>query len=322
VTVVQNEPPPVPPFTPVKLVYEFPEEFSGGEGITLTVWLERRMDCGGREALVGVQSFEVDGDSAWSKVTVYTDTGETAVSELTAEPGLAFDDLRPVANDFDFYLTLNDIFARGGKNFLTDQSWNSTEPTILRNVVMGSGISNYSVFRTGNHFADKELPCTEFSLVEKGTSVDGTYSVCVADVGADVPLPFVVSFEFENEGGPSWSLSSYSHEASGVVSVSQCLEPVRCAYLPAASAAEASACEARGGSMEPIRDESNCIARNECWTLTERALNSLKGMQSPACPDPSAALVSAAADCMSQGKGFGLGYGQSGCITSIGACTE
>ncbi|MDD2655761.1 MAG: hypothetical protein PHQ80_03790, partial [Candidatus ainarchaeum sp.] len=316
----EPEPPSVLPFTPVKLVYALPADMAGGEELTLTLWLEKRMDCGGREALVGVQSFEMGGDFAWSKVAVYTDTGEAAVSEWTQEPGLAFDDLDSVASDFDFYLTLNDIFVRGGENFMADQSWNSTAPTILRNVVMGSGISNYSVFRTGNHFADKALPCTEFSLVERGTSVDGTYSVCVADTGADVPLPFVVSVDFNGDNGPHWSLSSFSHEPSGVVSVTQCLEPVRCTYVPGPSSAQTSACEARDGAMEAIRDDRNCVSRYECWTLSDLTLDALKSMQNPACADPSAALVSAAVNCISQGKEPSLEYNDSGCISGVSAC--
>lgn len=322
-SVVQNEPPPAPPFNPMKLVYTLPADISsGGQELILTVWLENRIDCGGREALVGLQSFAMGDNFAWSKVTVYTDTGETAVSEWTQESGLAFDDLRPVASDFDFYLTLNDIFVRGGKNFMTDQSWNSTTPTILRNVVTGSGISNYSVFRTGNSFTNKTLPCTEFSLVERGTNVDGAYTVCVADTSADVPLPFVVSVDFNGEGGPHWWLSSFSHELSGVVSVPQCLEPVHCTYVPGPTSTQASACEARDGTMEAIRDDRNCVSRYECWTLSERVLNNLRNMQNPSCPDPSADIVSGAASCMSEGMNFNLDYSQNGCITAISGCTQ
>lgn len=323
VTVVQNVTPPVVAFNPIKLVYDLPTGMSsGGQDFTLTVWLEKKMECNGRAVLAGVQRFTLDGDSAWSKVIVYTDTGETAITEWTQESGLAFDDLRPAASDFDFYLTVNDIFARGGKNFMTDQSWNSTTPTILRNVVMGSGISNYSIFRTGNHFADKALPCTEFSLLEKGTNVDGTYAACLADMGADMPLPFVVSFEFENEGGPSWWLSSFSHELSGVVSVTQCLEPVRCAYVAGPTSAQTYACEAEGGIFEAIRDDNNCITGYDCLTLAERAAQTIESMQNPSCPAPSQALVNDVADCIAQGaSGFDAEYSAMGCITSITACS-
>jgi len=308
------------PFNPIKLVYVLPADVYGGEQYTLTLWLERKMDCGGREALVGVQSFAIGGDTAWSKVIVYTDNGETAVSEWAQASSLAFDDLQPAASDFDFYLTLNDIFARAGENFMTDQSRNSTTPTILKNVVMGSGLSNYSVFRTGNSFTNKALPCTEFSLVERGTSVDGTYAVCVADTSANVPLPFVVSADFIGEGGPHWSLTSFSHEQSGVVSLPQCFEPVRCAYVAGPTSAQASACEGSGGSMEAIRDGRNCITGYECWTLSDWALDGLRGMQNPSCPDPSAVVVTAAVDCMSQGLGSGLEYNQNGCIIAISGC--
>ncbi|VVC02824.1 Uncharacterised protein [Candidatus Burarchaeum australiense] len=313
--------PPAVTFSPIKMDYQVPDMSGPGRNVDMTLWLEKKMTCNGRDALVGVQKIsQGQGNNAWSKVTVYLDNGEFAASEWKSESELAFDDLRSTAQNFEIYLTLNDIFNLGGKNFVTDAVWNSSEPTILKNVESMSSLSNYSIVKTGKTLTNYPVPCTEFRLAEKSAAgYSGTYSICVAGMSNEMPLPFVVAVGYDQEqGGPSWTMKSFSHEASGVVSVSQCLDVVKCSYVPWPSNAQA--CESQNGTIQGMNDDKGCVTRYECWLPEQRALNRLKDMQAPSCPAPSDALVQAAAVCISEQMDFGVESNSQGCATSVSAC--
>jgi len=310
-------------FKPIKLVYLVKN--TGGNDVTVTLWLEKEKDCNGRKTLAGIENLKMIGDKgegAWAKVTVYTDTGESGVSVTTSRSDMAFDDLKPWAQDLNIYLTINEMFANGGKNFVTDAVWNSTEPTLLKNVESISSFANYSIFRTGKTFTDKALPCVEFKLAEKSSAgYGGTYNLCVAEMSKDVPLPFVVAVGYDvkaGEGGPAWSLQSFSNEASGEVFVPQCLEPVKCKYV--AVPANSGECTDAGGSMEAIKDDKGCPLRYECWTRDKIVLNELKHRQRPGCADPSAEIVSAARACFDQQKDIDPESNSNGCMVSIRGC--
>lgn len=277
-------------FEPLKLAYELKNFGPTGPGgkSNMTIWLEDKRRCAGREVYVGVMKMSGGGQNsspAWSKITVYADNGETAVSRFENEDKLAFDDIQPEYNQLDVALTMNSIFAYAGKNFNSPDVWMSTAPIILKNVDSGMSMTDYSVIRQEEQ-ATGVLPCQKFKTVAKGTNTEGTFNSCVAREVNKIKLPFVVSFAFGDpgQGGPSWQLKNYSKEKSGVAFTPQCMEPVKCSYVKEPVQAERSACASKGGQIEQQRTEKGCVTGYKCFTQEEIVNEGIARMQRPGCP--------------------------------------
>ncbi|NYZ77918.1 hypothetical protein H0N96_00770 [Candidatus Micrarchaeota archaeon] len=312
--------------TPLKLEYEFkqsggPSQDSSASQTTLyfTLWLNEEKDCNGKNAFLGLikasdKPNQPDDQSSWVKMVVYADDGVMAVSKNGNKNELAFDNAKSAALDFDFFLTLNSLFAAAGKNFNTDPVWNSTVPVILKNVVFSGNPVNFSVIK-GDDSSEFALPCKKFSLIsqEQGGG-PSELSVCVAKPGGKLPLPFVVSMTIGENFDVK--LKSVSKEKASVPYYPQCLTPVTCQSVSRPSAADDQACRNRTGNFEQVRDVENCIVSYACKTERERVLDDLQRSQRSGCPQPSEALIQKAIDCSSKNNRQ-YHSGNDGCINDV-----
>ena len=303
-------------FAPLKLEYEFSQGQAGQERKRyLVLWLNGEQDCGGRKALVGLlrqsdDPAQSDDRSVWLKATVYRDDGSMAASKGGSKSHLAFDNAQPAALDFDFFLTLNNLFAQAGRNFNTDAAWNSSIPVILRDVKIGDSFVNISVAKgdSSNAFA---TPCTRFSLLTQGNG-PGEISACVAKTGDAMPLPFTVSLSIANDF--NLKLKKVSGEKYSGAFYPQCLEAVKCPAVSRPNEADDSACRARGGGFDAVRDEKNCVTGYVCKTDRERIIENIEGNNMRRdCPAPSEELVSKALACRDK-TGWTYHFGPDGCI--------
>ncbi|MFH1257968.1 MAG: hypothetical protein V1658_03455 [Candidatus Micrarchaeota archaeon] len=307
-------------FQPLKLEYEF-KQSGGPQGgpvtnLFFTLWLNEKKDCGGRNAYLGVMQSSEDKSmpgqsSAWSKVTVYEDDGSMAVTKGAPKSDLAFDNAKSVYMDFDFFLTLNDMFASVGRNFMTDDVWKSTTPIILKNVQFGNSFANLSIIK-GDETGEFTIPCTKFTLLEQGQG-PSEMDACIAKITKKVPLPFTVSYTVAN--GFDVKLTKVSNEKSSAVYYPQCFEKVTCTPVSQPPQSEQDACRLKGGQMDPIRDERNCVTKYACRNERDRILADLR--QAPNCGIPSDAIISKALECRSSNMGWNAQNDQNGCITSI-----
>ncbi len=324
-------------FEPLKLSYELknfgPVGPNGKLGIT--IYLEGKQQCAGRDAYVGVMKTDSDGQnssqsdspqenySQWSKITVFADNGEIAVSRAENEDKLAFDDMQSEYDQLNISLTLNSIFAYAGKNFNSSDVWTSATPVILKNVDSGMSLTDYSVIRQEEQTTGV-LPCQKFKIVAKGTSMEGTINACVAKEVNKIKLPFVVSMAFgdQGQGGPSWQLVSYSKERSGITYAPQCMEPVKCAYIKEPTQTERNVCNAKGGQIEQQRTEQGCVAEYKCLTQEEIINNRLSQMQRPGCLI-NEAIKNKLFGCRKNNQpNFDVtNYDESGCAASV-ACRQ
>lgn len=277
------------PFEPLKLVYELknygPTGPSGKLGIT--IWLEDKQQCAGREAYVGVVKMNIEGGQnsyRWSKITIFADNGEIAVSQSENEDKLAFDDMKSEYDQLNISLTLNSIFAYAGKNFIASDIWSSTTPVILKNVDSGMSLTDYSFIRQEEQTTGV-LPCQKFKIVAKGTNMEGTFNACVAKEINKIKLPFVVFMAFGDlsQNGPSWQLVSYSKEKSGISFAPQCMEPVKCIYIKEPAQAERTACSAKGGQIDQQRTDQGCITAYKCSMPEDIITEQISRMQRPGC---------------------------------------
>ncbi|MDD4271676.1 MAG: hypothetical protein PHF50_02635 [Patescibacteria group bacterium] len=311
-------------FQPLKLVYEL-KNFgpTGPSGkLNMTIWLEGVERCAGREAYVGLIKMDNGGqNSAFSKLTIFADNGETAVSRSDNEDKLAFDDMQSEYDQLNIYLTLNSIFAYAGKNFNAPEVWSASAPIILKNVDSGMSLTDYSVIRQTENTAGV-LACQKFKIVAKGTNMNGTMNACAAKEVNGIKLPFMVSFDFGSagQGSPSWQLKSYSAEKSGIAFVPQCMEPIKCTYIKEPAQAEKTACAARGGQFDQQRTEQGCITEYKCLTQEEIVSQSISNMQRPGCPINQAVLDQALKCRKNNQPNFSISnYDESGCALSL-AC--
>lgn len=320
-------------FEPLKLAYELknfgPVGPNGKLGIT--IYLEGRQQCAGRDAYIGVMKMDTDGQnysqsnlsrenySQWSKITIFSDNGEVAVSRPENEDKLAFDDMQSEYDQLNISLTLNSIFAYAGKNFNSSEVWSSATPIILKNVDSGMSLTDYSVIRQEEQTTGV-LSCQKFKIVAKGTSTEGTLNACVAKEVNKIKLPFVVSMAFgdQGQGGPSWQLVSYSKEKSGITYAPQCMEPIKCTYIKEPAQAERTACNAKAGQIEQQRTEQGCITEYKCLTQEEIIDNRLSQMQRPGCAID-AAIKSKLLGCRKNNQpNFDVtNYDESGCAISV-----
>jgi hypothetical protein len=323
------------PFEPLKLNYELknfgPTGPNGKLGIS--IWLEGKQQCSGREAYVGIVKMDSDGQkfsqpnslqenySQWSKITIFADNGVIAVSRPENEDKLAFDDMKSEYDQMNISLTLNSIFAYAGKNFNSPDVWSSTTPILLKNVDSGMSLTDYSVIRQEEQTTGV-LPCQKFKIVAKGTNMEGVINSCVAKEINNVKLPFIVSMAFGEPGqnGPSWQLVSYSKEKSGIAFVPQCMEPVKCTYIKEPAQTEKIACSAKSGQFEQQRTEQGCVTEYKCMTQEEIITENLLRMQRPGC-EANQAVVKKLIGCRknSQPNFDVTAYGDDGCATSV-AC--
>ncbi|MFH1199624.1 MAG: hypothetical protein V1708_00995 [Candidatus Micrarchaeota archaeon] len=306
-------------FKPLRLDYEFKQGGGpqGGQSRNLffTLWLNEEKDCGGRDAYLGVMAASQDKGmpeqgTAWSKITIYADDGTMASTNGASKSELAFDSAKPSHMDFDFFLTLNDMFASAGKNFITDGVWTSTAPVILKNVKFGNNDANISIMK-GGEASGLTVPCTKFTLLEQGSG-PSQMDACVAKVSNKMPLPFTVSYKIANDFGIE--LVKVSSEKSSVVYYPQCLERVTCLPVAVPAQQEQDACRQNNGQMDPINDDRNCVTAYACRTDRDRILADLR--QAPNCATPSDAIISKALECRGSNMGWNA-QNENGCITSI-----
>lgn len=314
-------------FEPLKLAYELKNYGPTGPSgkLDITIYLEDKQQCAGREAYIGVmkignevsQNFPVQ----WSKITIFADNGEIAVSRPENEDKLAFDDMKSEYDQFNIALTLNSFFAYAGKNFNSPDVWSSTSPILLKNVDSGMSITDYSVIRQEEQTTGV-LPCQKFKVVAKGTNMEGTANVCAAKEINKVKLPFVVSFVFGDSGknSPSWQLVNFAKEKSGVAFAPQCMEPVKCSYLKEPDQSERSACSAKGGQLDQQRTEQGCITGYKCMMPEDIIKDNLSRMQRPGCTIDQAVMAKLIGCRKNNQPNFDvISYGQDGCATGV-AC--
>ncbi|MCX6767844.1 MAG: hypothetical protein NTY90_03905 [Candidatus Micrarchaeota archaeon] len=321
-------PTPTPvPVTPLRLDYEFsqsqgPQGQGGGQApqqrkMYITLWLNDEKDCGGKAALVGLvkaseDATQPDDRSSWAKVTAFRENGEMAFSSNMQKSDLAFDSAKPAVPDFDFFLTLNGLFAQAGRNFNTDEVWNASIPVILRNVRFGDGTLNISVVK-GEDSNAYAVPCTKFSLLAQGAG-PGEMSACVAKTGAKMPLPFVASFAVGSD--MQVTLKKVSSEKAAAAYFPQCMAVVKCKTVARPTDAQEQGCRAREGSFDAVRDENNCVASYQCMTQRDRAIDNIQRSQAPDCPAPGSSLVDKAIACSSK-PNWNFQQGSDGCIRDI-----
>lgn len=313
-------PSPAEAFKPLKLVYTA-KNYGPANDATMTMWLESKAQCGGREAYQGIAKFEGNGSSSpamYEKVTIYADTGEMAASKVAnKEEDLAFDDLPSQYNSMDIPLTLSGIFASAGKNFSTSEVWNSSAPVILKDVSEGMSLTNYSVIKEGQDSAGV-LPCQKFKVIAKGTNVDGFFNACAVQKIGDIELPFMVSFAFSNNQGPNWELTSYANENSGIAAAPQCLSVVKCDYVAQASDVEKRSCAAINGQIQTIWRENGCVKEYQCLTQEKIVEQSIAGRQAPSCSINPAVKAKLLACRKNNKPNFDpAGQDANGCLTDV-----
>lgn len=270
--------------TPLRLDYTI-NNFGPGGANTLSYYIEKKKSCDNREAYLGlikVQTNDKNSQPQYAKITIFTDNGEMAVTSWSNETNMAFDDITPFYNELDLPLMLNEIFVYAGKNFNSNEYWETENPILLKDVSTGRSKGNYSIIPLEEDNSGL-VPCKKFKIVMKTTNVDGYFTACVARKIGDISLPFIVSFAFQNEQGPSWELKSFTSEKSGIAWVPQCLKPVTCAYVTEPSQTERIVCNSGGGQIENDFDEKGCIKAYKCMSQSDRAKEAISRVQNPTC---------------------------------------
>jgi len=270
--------------TPLRLDYTI-NNFGPGGANTFSYYIEKKKSCDNREAYLGLmkaQSNDKNSQPQYAKITIFTDNGEMAVTSWSNETNMAFDDITPFYNELNFPLMLNELFVYAGKNFNSNEYWKTENPILLKNVSTGRSKGDYSIIPLEEDSSGL-VPCKKFKIVMKTTNTDGYFTACVARKVGDISLPFIVSFAFQNEQGPSWELKSFANEKSGIAWVPQCLKPVVCNYTTEPSQAERTSCSSKGGQIENDFDEQGCIKEYKCLTQLEIAKTAIARVQNPAC---------------------------------------
>lgn len=312
------------PVTPPSKSSPFPMKFNytmqeGDQNVSVVYWLESEKNCSGRDAVLGVVIIQQANVGAFAKFTLYLDRGELVASRWQKESDLAFDTAEPQASDMDFLLFMNYIFNAAGKNFADDPVWNSSEPTLLNEVYAFGSVSNISVANIGESTSGI-FPCTEFSVAVKGSMGSAEqYDVCVANITDSNPLLYVVYVKPSGGMmGPAWNLESIEKVKSGIVVYPRCLSPVICPKVNAPTMNNLSTCNLQNGTIQPIRNDQNCVTAYTCMTMQQRAEEQIRKSQAPNCP-VSQQLINEVVACWMQRKGAIFSNDNSGCITAV-AC--
>ena len=274
-------PSPTPPIVPFGMVYVVRAPTGSGPGnlqeINVTLWFEEQRDCGGKPAFLGIGKFGSAqmGGEAYYKTTVYRETGEYAQSAEMQRSELAFDTAKiKTQGVLDVAFPLNNLFASAGRNFITDEVWNATQPVILRNVsFFGGATGDIAVTKKGTD-ASSSVPCTVFTLASRNSPT--AMEVCVATVEKS-SLPYAVYFKpedsaYENQT-PTWRLVQSLSAASGITRTPQCLTPVYCPVVNGPSGDSRTACESDGRhTMSEVRDSNGCTLRYDCVAAQQASL--------------------------------------------------
>lgn len=270
--------------TPLRLDYTI-KNFGPGGANTFSYYIEKKKSCDNREAYLGlikIQSNDDNSQPQYAKFTIFADNGQTAVTSWSNETNMAFDDIAPFYNELNLPLMLNELFVYAGKNFNSNEYWETENPVLLKDVSTGRSMGDYSIIPLEED-SNGLVPCKKFKIVMKTTNTDGYFTACVARKIGDISLPFIVSFAFQNEQGPSWELKSFASEKSGIAWVPQCLKPVTCAYITEPSQAERIACSSGGGQIENDFDEQGCIKEYKCLAQLEIASLAISRVQNSGC---------------------------------------
>lgn len=294
----------------------------GGTQVNQTIqiiyWLDDEKNCSARASVLGLLTMQGAsiGGQPYAKVTLYLDKGDVVVSNWQQEADLSFDTAKPQAMDIDFLLFMNYIFNSAGRNFMNDLIWNSTDPTILKDVNAFGSQSNISVTKLGESTSGV-VPCTEFSIAVRGAGSSEQLIACVAHIKDTNPLPYIVYIKpKEGQGGPSWELKSVDKVKSSSTIYPQCLAPIVCPKVQAFTQDQWNTCNQQGGSVESMRDSNNCITEYKCMSLKERAEMQIKNSQGPDC-QISQQIVDALAACWEQQKNVDFERGNQGCVTAV-----
>jgi hypothetical protein len=304
---------------PLRLNYTMNNSGPGGAN-TISYYIESKKTCGNREAYLGLTKIQNNNDptrSQYAKFSVFTDNGQMAASQWNKETSLAFDDAVSYYNELDMPFLINDIFSYAGKNFNSNEYWETKDPIVLKDVSTGRSTGSYSIIPLEEN-SSSSIPCKNFKIIAKTTNTDGYFTACVAKKIGDVDLPTIVSFAFENEQGPSWRLESFTNEKSGIAWVPQCLTPVACNYVAEPSQAEKISCSAKGGNFESDSDEQGCIREYKCLTEIERAETEISKFQNPSC-QINQNVLNKYLQCRKNNKPNleQTGYDDKGCLTDI-----
>lgn len=278
-TVVKQE-----TIAPLQLQYVL-KNFGPGKSITISYFFEKKQQCYGRDAYLGMAKLEsIDQKPAnqYAKLAAFSDNGELGMSNWGSEENMAFDNSASYYDDMNIPLLVSELFVNAGKNFNSPEYWQSQTPIILKDVVTGRSKGDYSIVNLGDDNS-AVVPCTKFKIIAKTTNMDGYFNVCVANKINDINLPFVVYLNFQNEQGPSWQLQDIRAQKSGIAWTPQCLEAPKCAYAPELSTAEQSQCRQQNGQVQPEMDQNGCILKYKCMSETDQATEAITRTQNPAC---------------------------------------
>ncbi|MCX6777591.1 MAG: hypothetical protein NT157_01780 [Candidatus Micrarchaeota archaeon] len=312
---------PAPPFEPIHLAYKIsvPNGPNGQtQRLNFDYYLVEKVDCDGRPALNGfVKTVEASRpeQAGYFKITVYLDSGEAVYSNGIGEPDLAFDGAVPQMLDFDFAFWPETVIARGGKNLLSDEIWNSAKPVLLRNVAAFGGNGDYSI-SVGKDTTVAGLECRNVTISAKTSNMDGQIVTCVHKLD-DLNFSFIASISIIGGPGFDWSVEDFSRDAPSLAYYPQCLAPIPCPSVTKPTQQERDSCGSQGNSLEGTKNSKGCVTKYECLTNTERARRNFVSSQREGCAVDEA-LVTQNADCWSQQGNVDYGRNeQTGCIVSV-----
>ncbi len=269
---------------PLQLQYVL-KNFGPGKDITISYFFEKKQQCNGREAYLGIaklESIDQRPVNQYAKISAFADNGELGISNWSSEEDMAFDNLEPYYDDMNISLLINELFMYAGKNFNSPEYWQSETPIILKDVATGRSKGDYSIINQGDDHS-AIVPCTKFKIIAKTTNTDGYFDICVTKTTDNIDLPFVVYLKFQNEQGPSWQLINIDSQKSGIAWTPQCLEAPKCAYVPELSAIEQTQCQQQSGQIQPDTDKNGCIIKYKCMTETNQAMEAITRTQPPSC---------------------------------------
>jgi hypothetical protein len=307
------------PIDPLRLDYTI-NNFGPGGASTISYYIESKKTCDSRAAYLGLMKVQNNNDQAqtqYAKFSMFADNGQMAVSQWNNESNMAFDDSAPFYNETNLPLAISEIFAYAGKNFNSDEYWETKDPIVLKNVTTGRTTGNYSVIPLEEDSSGL-VPCKKFKVVAKTTNMDGYFTACVARKIGDISLPIMISFAFQGEQGPKWELKSFTNEKSGIAWVPQCLKPVACNYVVEPSQTEKNSCNAKGGQFENNFNDQGCITEYKCLTNLEIAEETISRVQNPSC-QINQTVLNKYVQCRKNNKpNFEqTGYDEQGCLTDI-----
>lgn len=310
-----------PEFESVHLAYliSVPLDLSGAtQQLNYDYYLTEKTECSGRPALNGFVKIidPVYPDrAAYSKITVYLDSGEAVYSAMASESELAFDGAQPVIPDFDAAFWVQTIVARGGKSMASSEVFESTKPVLLKDVAAFGGNGDYSIV-SGKTTSMSGHECKNITISAKTSNMEGQIITCVG-IMEDTNLTYMVNADIPDSSGLRWALSTIDDKELTLAFYSQCLSPIQCKKVSRPTTEDYEKCRLDDKSIETTKDEKGCVTAYECLSNSERARRSMEKNQREGCV-VNEALVTENADCWdAQGSVQYVYNDQSGCVTSI-----